>query len=212
MIMLTDNLNHYHSSATASGTQQAPTSQRRTTLRRWLRPVVILFLILITAAIGFILLTNLLWTGLPSGSSAPHVQGTALNGQPVDLTQQRGQPVMLTFWSPDCFACREELPALQALAADPQVDLHLITVVSGMEAAAVEQFVAAQGLTFPVLVDPAGTIAAAYEVSGIPFTYFINQNGLIDGAVRGAGQEGDLQASLFSWLQSCQIGAACSVE
>jgi peroxiredoxin len=174
--------------------------------------LLIIVLALVTAAIVSVLLANLVWTGLPSGTAAPHFQGETLAGHSFDLAAQQGQPVMLTFWSPECFACREELPALQALATDPNAEMQLITVVSGMDAAAVADFVAAEGLTFPVIVDPSGAIAQQYEVKGIPFTYFIDQSGQIDEAVRGAGAEGELQDQLFTWLKSCQIGEACTVE
>ncbi|MEZ4705856.1 MAG: redoxin domain-containing protein [Caldilineaceae bacterium] len=181
-------------------------------VRRWLRRSSIAVLAVLTIAIVYLLLVNLVWTGLPAGTSAPQFTGTALDGSPIDLAQQRGQPVMLTFWSPDCFACREELPALQALANDANTNMQLITVVSRMDAQEVAQFAAAQGLTFSILVDPSGAIAQQYEVSGIPFTYFIDQNGQIDQAVIGAGPEGELQSNVFSWLQTCQIGEVCSAE
>ncbi len=210
--MLNQNLNHRANATATELVDQPQPTISRSILRRWLRPLIIILLALVTAAIVSILLTNLVWTGLPVGTSAPLFQGTALNGQPVDLAQEQGKPVMLTFWSPDCFACREELPALQELANDPNATMQLITVVSRLEAAEVEQFVAEQGLTFTILVDPTGTIAKQYEVSGIPFTYFIDQSGRIDQAVMGAGNEGDLQNSLFTWLKSCQIGEACSVK
>lgn len=210
--MLNQNLNHRANATATELVDQPQPTLSRSTLRRWLRPLIIILLALVTAAIVSILLTNLVWTGLPVGTTAPLFQGTALNGEPVDLAQERGKPVMLTFWSPDCFACREELPALQALANDPTATMQLITVVSRLEATEVAQFAAEQGLTFTILVDPTGTIAQQYEVSGIPFTYFIDQSGRIDQAVMGAGNEGDLQNSLFTWLKSCQIGEACSVK
>ena len=180
--------------------------------RRGLRRLSIGVLALLTAAIVYLLLVNLVWTGLPTGAAAPQFAGTALDGSQVDLAQQQGQPVMLTFWSPDCFACREELPALQALANDPNANMQLITVVSRVDAQEVAQFVAENDLNFTILVDPSGNIAEQYEVSGIPFTYFIDQNGRIDQSVMGADAEGELQSNLFAWLQSCQIGEVCSAE
>ncbi|MEZ4661397.1 MAG: redoxin domain-containing protein [Caldilineaceae bacterium] len=101
-----------------------------TTMRRWLRRFSIGVLAVLTMAIGYLLLVNLVWTGLAAGTVAPQFAGTALDGSQIDLAQERGQPVMLTFWSPDCFACREEVPALQALASDPNTNMQLITVVS----------------------------------------------------------------------------------
>ncbi|MCB0183980.1 MAG: TlpA family protein disulfide reductase [Caldilineaceae bacterium] len=181
-------------------------------LDRWLRPALILILVVMTAAIINIFLTNFVFTGLSIGTSAPNFLGQTLDGEQFNLSERQGQPVMLTFWSPDCFACREELPALQALSTDPSADMQMITIVSQMDQADVVAFLAEQQLTFPVIVDETGLIAKQYKVSGIPFTYFIDQNGKIDRAVMGAGREGELQDQLFTWLRSCQIGEACSVE
>jgi len=179
---------------------------------RLLRPVLIVTLVVMAMAVINILLSNFVLTGLPAGTTAPLFAEEALSGEEINLANYQGQPVMLTFWSPDCFACREELPVLQALANEPNAKMHLITIVSHMERADVERFVANEGLTLPVIIDPLGLIAQSYQVSGIPFTYFIDQNGLIDQAVLGAGHEGELQNQLFSWLQSCQIDDICSVE
>lgn len=212
------NLNHQTATANAIHPAEGRTEERpeltpnRHAMRRWLRFTLIGILVLLTGFIVNLLLVNLLFTGLPTGSRAPLFQGEALDGQLIDLAQGQGQPVMLTFWSPDCFACREELPTLQALAGDPNAEMQLITVVSHMEEALVADFVAEQGLTFPILVDPAGTIAEQYEVSGIPFTYFIDGNGLVDEVVMGAGREGALQDQLSHWLNSCRIDEVCAVE
>ncbi len=191
--------------------QPLPTPQRPDR-QRWLRRGGIVLLSLLTLAIGWILIVNLFLNGLPAGQVAPAFSGTTLDGQPVDLAAYHTQPVMLTFWSPDCFACREELPTLQVLSTDPSNAMQLITVVSHMAEADVRQFVAEAGLTFPVIVDEAGTIAQRYEVSGIPFTYFIGPDGLIDQAVIGAGGAGVLESTLSAWLYSCQIDEVCSVE
>lgn len=216
------NLNHQTATANAIHPAEERPEKRpegrpeltpnRHAMRRWLRFTLIGVLVLLAGFIVNLLLANLLFTGLPTGSRAPLFQGEALDGQLIDLAQAQGQPVMLTFWSPDCFACREELPTLQTVATDPNAGMQLITVVSHTEEALVADFVAAQGLTFPILVDPTGTIAEQYEVSGIPFTYFIDGNGLVDEVVMGAGREGALQDQLSRWLNSCRIDEVCTVE
>ena len=65
--MLNHNLNHQRSTASATAIVEQPVhvNKLRTPLRRWLRPLIIIFLALVTAAIGSVLLTNLVWTGLP---------------------------------------------------------------------------------------------------------------------------------------------------
>lgn len=169
--------------------------------------IAVALLVLLFAASAF--LATFVWNGLDAGQPAPDFSGHDLNGKPIRLADYAGKPVMLTFWSPECGACREELPALQAIATDPNANVTLVTIVSGMPAADVQQFVQQQGLTFPVLVDEPGNIAKAYEITGIPVSYFINPDGKIDHNVIGAGGKNDLHNNLFAWLNTCKVNTVC---
>jgi peroxiredoxin len=166
--------------------------------------------------VGFLLLfalsaflATVVWDGLEAGQPAPAFSGHDLNGNLLQLAEYTGKPLMLTFWSPDCSACRAELPALQTIAADPNADVILLTVVSKLPAAEVQQFVTEAGLTFPVIVDEVGEIASAYEIVGVPVSYFINPDGRIDRSVVGAGREGALANTLFAWLSTCNLDEVC---
>lgn len=185
---------------------------KRNPVTRFLRIGAILVLMLLVVFVAFTLLVNTLWQGVPAGEPAPDFSGRDLQGNVVRLSGLRGRPVMLTFWSPDCFACREELPALQAIAADPAANVVLVTVVSHMPAAAVQEFVREQQLTFPVIVDEQGEIPGLYQVTGIPFTYFIGPDGMVERSVIGAGEPGALSANLQRWLSTCNIEAPCIVK
>ena len=169
--------------------------------------VIIATALLLVAASA--ILATYVWNGLDAGQPAPALSGHDLNGKPISLADYAGKPVMLTFWSPDCGACREELPTLQTIAADPNAEVTLVTVVSKMPAAEVQQFVTEAGLTFPVIVDEAGQIAHDYEITGVPVSYFINPDGQIDHSIIGAGREGDLQNNLFAWLSTCSVDEVC---
>jgi peroxiredoxin len=197
--------------SSAPGRMMADAAQPRIR-RRALRVALTLVLLLLALVVLYILATNLLWRGVAQGEPAPDFTAQDLDGKLVRLSDLRGQPVMLTFWSPDCFACREELPALQAIADDPSADVVLLTVVSHLPAAEVRAFVQEQKLTFRVIVDEAGTIPSLYQVKGIPFTYFIGAGGRIERAVIGAGRPGELQNNLQGWLNTCKIDAPCAVE
>jgi thiol-disulfide isomerase/thioredoxin len=75
------------------------------------------------------------------GEDAPIFYARDLQGKAVRLSDYLGRPVMLTFWSPECTACREELATLQAIADAPGAGLALLTVVSHPGAADVQAFV-----------------------------------------------------------------------
>lgn len=156
-----------------------------------------------------IFLVTMVGTGLEAGQPAPNFNGYDLNGNLIRLDAYAGKPVMVTFWSPDCSACREELPALQAIANDPNAEVTLVTIVSKLPATEVQQFMATNGLTFPVLVDEPGSIATDYEITGVPVSYFINPDGTIDHNIIGAGGEGELENNLFAWLSTCNLDEVC---
>lgn len=164
-------------------------------------------IILLLAASIFV--ANFVLTGLAAGTPAPAFSAHDLKGNLIQLTDYAGTPVMVTFWSPDCFACREELPALQAIATDPTANVTLLTIVSKVPTAEVQAFVEAEGLTFPVIVDEAGAIAHDYKISGVPVSYFINPDGKVDHNVIGAGDEGALTNNLFTWLSTCNLDEVC---
>ncbi len=155
------------------------------------------------------LLAMVVWNGLDAGQPAPSFSSHDLNDQPIELADYAGKPVMLTFWSPDCSACREELPALQSLATEANADVTLLTVVSKLSAAEVQQFMQEAGLTFPVIVDESGGIATDYEITGVPVSYFINPDGQIDHSMIGADRQGVLENNLFAWLSTCKLDEVC---
>lgn len=165
--------------------------------------------LIVILMILFLLLTNVWWTGLPTGQVAPNFSAEDLQGHRVQLSDYRGRPVMVTFWSPECFACRDELPALQAIAQNPDSNMVLLTVVTHPTAAEVKDFVQQQKLTFPVLMDEQSTITNQYKVHGEPFTYFINADGRVEQKVIGAGEPGELHNNLLSWLKTCDVSTVC---
>ena len=48
------------------------------------------------------------------GSPAPDFVLNNLQGEPVRLSELRGQPVLLNFWATWCGPCRQEMPTIQA--------------------------------------------------------------------------------------------------
>lgn len=206
---MTTNLN-----LTSVSTELAPSKTPPTlsTLQRCLKVIGWTTVALLTLVVGYVLYTNLFLTGLGQGQPAPNFTATNLEGRAMHLSDFSGRPVMLTFWSPDCFACRQELPTLQAIATKQNSDVVLLTIVSHMAAAQVKQFMREQKLTFPVIVDEAGGIPTAYKVTGVPFTYFINPNGTIKSTMIGAGPEGELSKTAKAFVSMCKIDEPCTVK
>jgi cytochrome c biogenesis protein CcmG, thiol:disulfide interchange protein DsbE len=115
------------------------------------------------------------------GQVAPDFETEDVFGNPVRLSQFRGQPVWLMFWGSWCPPCRAEFPDIQAAYAqlEPR-GLRMLGVSmreSPIEAAA---YAAANGATFLVLSDPdERDTGSAYPIFNFPTHIFIDRDGVI---------------------------------
>jgi cytochrome c-type biogenesis protein len=106
-------------------------------------------------------------------------------GTTYSLSDFRGRVVVLNFWGTQCSYCLEELPHIQQLYDEWATELVLLTIAKGEEPATVADFIQAQGITFPVIVDSEKLVSSQYRVTAIPRTFFIHSQGYIMGIKRG---------------------------
>lgn len=120
------------------------------------------------------------------GHLAPAIVLATPDGTTVSLADLRGQVVLVNFWATWCPPCREEMPAIQA-AYERYRDqgFTVLAVTADENHAAVEQFLLANGLTFPALLDPAGTTHTTYLATALPSSFFIDREGIIRAIHRG---------------------------
>ena len=132
------------------------------------------------------------------GKLVPDFELDTLDGQTVVLSQLSGTPVLLNFWATWCGPCRHEMPYLQQVYEDwPGDELVLLTINIGESPSQVAEFMQGQGLSFPVLLDSQGEIAEKYGIRGIPTTFFIDKDGIIQDIRIGAFQsKAEIESSL----------------
>jgi thiol-disulfide isomerase/thioredoxin len=114
---------------------------------------------------------------------APQFSGPLLGDTgEFDLAQANGDVVVLNVWASWCPPCREEAPALQAVAtelADEGVRFVGVNVRDNETDA--EAFEREFGVTYPSVVDPTGTLLLAFRdtlpPSAIPSTLVIDRQG-----------------------------------
>ena len=110
-------------------------------------------------------------------------------GAPGDagLSTFRGRPLVLNFWSSTCTACRQELPALEQVQAQfgSQVTVVGVDVADPSRQGAVA-FAHARGVTYPLLADHSGAVAATYDVGSLPVTVVIGPHGTVEARHQGA--------------------------
>ncbi|MCK4785988.1 MAG: TlpA family protein disulfide reductase [Desulfobacteraceae bacterium] len=116
------------------------------------------------------------------GKLAPVFKFTNPEGENISLSDFRGNSVVLNFWATWCGPCKFEMPLIQELAHDAERaanGLILMTVNGGESADTVAKFMIEYGFSFPVLLDTQRGITRAYNVRGIPTTFFIDKDGII---------------------------------
>ena len=104
-----------------------------------------------------------------------------LAGATHSLDSYRGAVVFLNFWATWCGPCRVEMPALQALheRLATATDFAMIAVNLQEDAGQVQRFVAEMELSFQILLDSSGEIAATYGARTLPMSYLIDKDGSI---------------------------------
>jgi len=103
-----------------------------------------------------------------------------LGGKATKLSSYRGSLVLLNFWATWCPACREEIPSMEKLYSTLKKKGFVIVAVDLSESRnVVRSFVTANKMTYPVLLDTAGSVGALYGARTLPTTYIIGRDGRI---------------------------------
>ena len=176
--------------ATAPETEREPTA-----LPRWIAAIII-------GAIALASLAALLWPILNKpttatdagviraqieadgaagriGAIAPDFEWTGADGQTLRLSSYRGKVVVVNFWATWCPPCREELPALQRVAAS-ESDVVVLEVDLMEPGDKARSFLDSLGLDRlqPVL-DSDGATTRRFGVLSLPSTFFVDKAGVI---------------------------------
>lgn len=109
--------------------------------------------------------------------AAPALQGVTLAGQHYTLPAHPDKPVLVHFWATWCSICRLEQGSIDAIAHE---DTNIITVAmqSGMPDE-VARYLEENGVSFPVVNDPEGSISRTWGVHAVPASFIITPEGEI---------------------------------
>lgn len=97
----------------------------------------------------------------------------------LDLAQHRGKVVLVDFWASWCEPCRHSFPWLNEMQAKYGNRLVIIGVNVDRQRADADRFLSQVPARFHVIYDPAGQIAAKYDLMGMPSSYVFDVSGTL---------------------------------
>ena len=122
------------------------------------------------------------------------------DGNPVQLYDYTGKPLVVNFWASWCGPCQMEMPDFedkyQELGEEVQFLMINMTDGSRETVDSASAFIAQQGFTFPVLYDTDSDAALTYGAYSLPTTYFINADGYAVARATGAIDAETLQKGI----------------
>ena len=91
-----------------------------------------------------------------------------------------GKVIYLDFWASWCGPCQISVPQLIQLQADLNSDkFEVVAINVDEEAHRARRFLARYNVNYTVLADPAGHVAAEYQLTGMPSAFIVDQQGKI---------------------------------
>ena len=131
----------------------------------------------------------------PEDLSAFEVQALGKTGSAVKTLKSdslAGTITMLNFWATWCPPCKSEMPSIQKLdTAMKGTAFRIVAISVGETEKTVSAFIKNAGYTYPVFLDPQGSVGASFASQGIPTTYILDKNGKAIAGIVGAREYDD---------------------
>lgn len=138
----------------------------------------------------------------PTSGPAPDFYLELFDGSDFQLSDYRGQVVLVNFWGSWCGPCRVEAPELQALYSDYKDEGFTIIGVNWLESSRekAEDFIEEFGITYPNGEDIGEIVANKYHIQGAPENFLIDKDGNVHQFVYGIVEYDNLSSTIETLL------------
>ena len=117
--------------------------------------------------------------GVDIGNLAPDFRLETEEGEVIVLSEFRGKPVFINFFAVWCGPCRFEMPEIESVHQSLDDELVVLAVDVRESAERVKGYKELLGLTMPTVLDTRREVANSYQVPGLPWTFILDEQGVI---------------------------------
>ena len=108
------------------------------------------------------------------------------NLQDVDLTNNKGNIMIINFWASWCLPCKREMPSLAKLAQKyPEIKVYAINMEKPNKLRAGDFFKSIGITSLDIYFDPDFKLVKTFKMRGLPTSILIDKNGREFGRVVG---------------------------
>jgi len=133
--------------------------------------------------------------GVRAGELAPNFEVSLVDGSRVRLSDLRGQPVLISFFALWCGSCLSEMPLIQEVQEERGIDrLTVLAINTGETRSRALEFIDFIQAPFTWGLDFDLTVADAYGVRGLPYTVYVDAQGVVRAVYAGAAERERLDA------------------
>lgn len=138
-----------------------------------------------------------LTVGTTVGDLAPNFSGTTVEGETVALSDLKGKVVLVNIFASWCGPCRVEAPHLvEVYDSIDREKFEFVGLNLQETPGAVEGFRGDFFIDFPLLLNEGGDLTNIYTPIGLPTSWFIDQDGVVQLVFSGPMTKESLQSIL----------------
>lgn len=94
--------------------------------------------------------------------------------------------IYVDFWASWCVPCRKSFPWMNAMHQKyKEQGLHIVAVNVDSDPSLAQAFLKKIPAAFPIVYDPKGALAEAFQLTGMPSSYILNARGEVLSAHKG---------------------------
>jgi cytochrome c biogenesis protein CcmG/thiol:disulfide interchange protein DsbE len=124
------------------------------------------------------------------GSVVPDIELIDINKNKIKLSELRGAVVFINFWATWCEPCINELPSIEELfrltSGNPK--FKLITILYKDDEYRAFNFMKENRFTLPIYLNPDGSAAKNFGITGVPETFIIDKKGTLRNKIIGPAE------------------------